>query len=87
MNRRLFTTILLIPAILLLPYWLYVPGLVLAMAAFPLYWESLFLGFLVQALYGERPGTVSEFALSAPVLAALGLLILMPLRRRLRTHV
>ena len=86
MSYRPITTILLVVSIFFLPYWFYIPALVVAMAAFPLYWESILLGLLIDVLYGERIDSFSAFLFSAGFLALAGLLILLPLRARLRSH-
>ncbi|MDO8424224.1 MAG: hypothetical protein Q7S54_01265 [bacterium] len=86
MSYRLIATILLILSIIFLPYWIYVPALVAAMAAFPLFWESILLGFLIDVLYGEKISSLSSFIFSAGFLALAGLFILLPLRERLRSH-
>lgn len=78
-NLRLPSTIIIFFAILFLPYWIYIPALIVAMAALPLYWESIFLGFLIDILYGE--------GIYAGLLALGGLILLLPLRSRLRSHV
>lgn len=74
-------------SIILLPYWIYVPALVIAMAAFPLYWEGIVLGILIDVLYGAGIDSFSTFIFSAGFLSLLGLLMLLPLRERIRSHV
>ena len=78
-DYRLLTTILVFLSIIFLPYYLYVPALILAMAALPLFWEGMLLGFLIDILYGS--------GIHAGLLALLGLALLLPLRERIRTHV
>lgn len=86
MNYRPLATVALLLAIIFLPYWFYIPALLVAMAAFPLYWESILLGFLIDVLYGERINSLYSLAWSASFLALIGLLLLIPLRARLRAH-
>ena len=78
-DYRFLTTILVFLSIILLPYYIYVPALVLAMAALPLFWEGVFLGFLIDILYGS--------GVHASLLSLAGLVLLLPLRERIRTHV
>lgn len=87
MNRRFLTAISTIIAIIFLPYWIYVPLLIFGMAIFPFYWEAILLGFLIDVLYGENIISLWSLASSSAFLVLVGLLILMPLRERLRTHV
>ena len=84
MTTRILSTVVLIIAIVILPYWLYVPAIVAAIIYFRFYWEGLFLGFGIDLLYGAGGGILGyPFALSALVL----ILISLPLRERLRFNV
>ena len=78
MNYRILATIFVFLSIIFLPYYVYVPALVLAMGAYPLYWEGVLLGFLIDILYGE--------GIYAGFLTLAGLVMLLPLRERIRTH-
>ena len=86
-NKRLLTTFFLMLAIVFLPYWLYVPALVLAMAFFPLYWEAILLSFLINVLYTPGWHTLWSIIFSPGFFSLVGLLLLLPLRRRLRAYV
>ena len=79
MSYRTLANLFLILAIIFLPYWFYVPALIVAMAFFPFFWEGVLFGFLIDILYGE--------GFSAGMLSLAGLLMLLPLRERLRSHV
>ncbi|MDO8565524.1 MAG: hypothetical protein Q7R67_02815 [bacterium] len=78
MNYRILVTVLVFLSIIFLPYWFYVPALILAMGFFPLFWEGVLLGFLIDVLYGQ--------GIYAGFLSLIGLLMLLPLRERIRTH-
>jgi len=78
---RVITVIVLVLSIVLLPYWLYLPALVISMVYFRLFWEGIALAFLVDALYGY--GTwFSHYQFS--VYALIIFLILLPIRDNLR---
>ncbi len=87
MNDRLLASVLVIFSIILFPYWIYVPALIIVMVIFPFYWESILLAFLIDVLYGEGINSLSSLIFSSALLAVLGLLMLIPLRERLRSHV
>ena len=78
MNYRHLATAFVFLSIIFLPYYIYVPALILAMGFFSLFWEGVFLGFLIDILYGE--------GVYAGLLTLAGLVILLPLRERIRTH-
>ena len=86
MSYRPFVTALIIFSIIFLPYWVYLPVLLGAIIVFPLYWEALVASLLVDFLYGSGvPLWPIGFSTSLCVLVAL--IILMPLRDRIRIHV
>lgn len=76
-KERLIATSIILIAILFLPHWIYLPLIGGACILFPLYWEAIVFGFLIDALYGT--GT-----LRLAILAAALLLALLPVRERLR---
>lgn len=63
-------------SILVLPYWIYIPVLFLAIIYFPFYWEGILLAFFADTVYGSE----IEIAIVALIL----LIILLPLRDKLR---
>lgn len=76
MTRRIIGLVLVLFSILVLPYWIYILVLFLAIILFPFFWEGIFLAFLIDLLYG---GGIST-ALGAFVL----LITLLPIRENLR---
>ncbi len=83
-NWRLPFTLIILAAIIFLPYWVYVPVLFAAIAVLAMFWEGILLGLSIDALYGPHLSfPLFPFALSAFVL----LIISIPLRARLRTYV
>lgn len=83
-NLRLPFTLVIFFSILFLPWWIYLPLLFIAVALLPMFWEGVFLGFLIDALYGDLSlPFVSPIALATLV----ALIIFLPLRSRLRAYV
>lgn len=76
-RERIIADIVLLVAVLFLPYWIYVPLIGAAMILFPLFWEAIACAFIVEALYGTG-------SLKLPLLAALLLAALLPVREQLR---
>jgi len=87
MNHRIFGTALVLLSILVLPYWIYIPILLVAIIYFPFYWEGLILALIIEVIYdngvGFLPSLVSPLALSALIM----LIILLPIKDKLRLHV
>ncbi len=81
MRARILATCLLILTVLFLPYWLYLPLLILGMALIPLYWEAIMVGFLIDTLYGPSGLPILT---SVAFWSFLMLVASMPLRERLR---
>ena len=87
MIRRRYTTLAsLILAIIFLPYYVYVPLLVVAIIIFPFFWEGVLAGFLIDALYGPEMhyffSVFSTLAFLSLVLA----IIALPIRHRIRAY-
>lgn len=70
-NKRFPAIIIIFLAVLFLPWWIYLPLLFIAVALLPLFWEGVFLGFLVDALYGQ--------GVSLPLISPIGLAVLIAL--------
>ena len=87
MKKRLSGLLILLLAIIFLPYWVYLPLLLVAIVIFPVFWEGVLFGLLIDVLYGwgvtAWPSLISPVALSALLLV----IILLPVRERLRFHV
>ena len=86
MNKRIFSYLILIPSIIFLPYWVYVPLLILAIVIWPFYWEALIFSLLIDFVYG-RGITWWPISFSITLLALLLLVAMLPLRSRLRINV
>jgi len=84
--RHLITAFVLF-SIILLPYWIYVPLFFAAIIVLPVYWEGIILGFLIDVFYGAGvesfPNIISSFAFVGFIL----LIIVVPLKERIRIHV
>ena len=86
MTRRLLAIIIVFLAILILPYWVYIPILGVAIILLPFFWEGLLLAFLIEVFYGH--GITSSLLISPSALIVLVLLVvLLPIRTRLRSYV
>ncbi len=86
-TRRIFGSIVVLVSILVLPFWIYIPVLFIAIIVFPFFFEGILFALLIDVIYGSGieafPSLISPFALSALVL----LIILLPIRESLRSHV
>ncbi len=87
MNKlRSFATIGILAAVILLPYWLYLPLLGAALIFFPVYWEGIILALFVDVLYGGGIGPVSSLFSPMAFGATVILIIMLPVRERLRIY-
>ena len=88
MSAVRFSAILIILiAIILLPFWLYLPILGAGIIIFPFFWEGIPLALLVDVLYGGGIGPIAELLSPMAFVATLVLIVLLPLRERIRIHV
>lgn len=86
MRTRIITTILILLSVFFLPYWIYVPALVLFSVLFPLYIEAIVLAFLIDVLYGGRALFPLSFQYPFAIGFSLVLIMLLPLRSKLRNY-
>lgn len=80
---RVWYTIVVLILTMTTPSWIYLPLIFIGIIVFQFYIESVFLGLLVDVLYG---GAISNVLLGFPFgfAGALLTLIAIPLRKRLR---
>jgi hypothetical protein len=86
MKMRIITTIFILFALFLLPYWIYLPILFLSLLVFPFFWEGIILAFVVDTLYGFGGGTdwVGRFPMA--LIAAIIFLVVPLARKYLRIN-
>lgn len=85
-NYRPIFTVAILLSIIFLPYWIYAPLLLGAIIYFRLYWEGIFLAFIIDALYGHVGFGWEKIFSSASFWALLLLAALLPLRRIIRSY-
>ncbi|MSR87578.1 MAG: hypothetical protein EXS69_00150 [Candidatus Zambryskibacteria bacterium] len=87
MRKRNLSSLALFLAIIFLPYWIYLPLLLVAVIIFPLYWEGILFGFFIDILYGR--GVTAFPSLLSPIafITVILIIVLLPLRERLRFNV
>ena len=78
MIRRVLGSTVVLVSILVLPFWVYLPVLFIAIIIFPFFWEGILFALLVDTIYGSG----IETALYALIL----LIILIPIRENLRLN-
>lgn len=81
---RLGATLLVLMAVIFLPYWIYLPAVFAAMIVFPIFWEGIILAYLIDILYGRGVGSFAELLSPMAFTAAVILIVLIPVRERLR---
>lgn len=86
MIYRLLGSGLILLSILVLPYWIYLPVLFLGVAFFPLFWEGIWLAFLIDVFYGSGIENFSDIFSSFAFYVLIILIISLPLKSRLRSH-
>jgi hypothetical protein len=79
---RLTTFVIALILIVTTPYWMYLPAILLGVIFFPLYIEAIFLGLLIDVVYG-RPD-VGLLGFPFGIIAAALVFLAVPLREHLR---
>ena len=74
-------------SILFLPYWIYIQVLFIAIILVPFFWEGILFALLVNVIFGDQIDILTLPLSPLPVLTLIVLIILLPLREKLRLHV
>ncbi|OHA91220.1 MAG: hypothetical protein A2758_01975 [Candidatus Zambryskibacteria bacterium RIFCSPHIGHO2_01_FULL_49_18] len=85
-KHRLLSVIFLILAVIFLPYYIYLPALLVAIIVFPLFWEGILIGSLIDALYGSRLHSFASVFFTFAFYSFILVTIIMPVRRRIRSY-
>jgi hypothetical protein len=77
---------LVLAAVVLGPYWLYLPLVLASLILIPLWWEGIFFGFLIDTLYGTGMLWWIKSPFPFALFATLVLVISIPIRDQLRLN-
>lgn len=83
---RLGSVGLIFLVIVFFPYWVYLPVLGAGIIFFPFFWEAIFLGFLIDVLYGGGVSSASHLFSPMAFAAAVFLAVMLPVRDRIRVY-
>lgn len=87
MIQRILGSVIVLISILVLPYWIYLPILFMAIILFPFFWEGVLFGFLIDTIYASGVETFSLLLSPSALSALIILIVLLPLRESLRSYV
>lgn len=87
MTLRLFGSGVSLLAILVLPYWIYIPVLFMAIILIPFFWEGIVLVFLIEIIHSSGILLFSLFVSPLSLLVLVLLIVVLPLRDTLRAYV
>lgn len=83
-GRRILFSVCLLVLVLVAPYWIYLPVILVGVVVFPTFVEGIVVALMADALYGHSDGAI--FILNFPY--ALGVAVLVSfapiIRKRLR---
>lgn len=86
MIRRIFGSLLIFISVLFFPYWVYVPLLFIGIIFFPFFWEGIILALIIDFIHGAGLWGPSLLFTSFGFYVLISLIILLPIRERLRTY-
>lgn len=87
MIRRVLGSVIILASILVLPYWVYIPVLFIGIILFPFFWEGILLAFLIEVIHSSGNGVLSLLVSPLTLSALIVLIILLPIRKSLRSYV
>lgn len=84
---RILASFIILISILILPYWVYLPIILIFMVIFPFFWEAIVFGFLIDVFYGGGVRGLPSFVSPLALLALVLIFVLAPIQERLRLNV
>ncbi|MEK7194569.1 MAG: hypothetical protein AAB660_02690 [Patescibacteria group bacterium] len=81
--RILFTLIVFL-ALIVTPYWIYFPLILIGIVLFPFYLEAILLGLIVDLVYGGGANSNALFGFPFGIVVAILIFFTAPLREYLR---
>ena len=87
MTRHLAASLGVLLSILFLPYWIYIPVLFIAIIFSPLFWEGILFAFMIETVYASQVGIFTSLISPLTVSVLIVLIILLPIKERLRLYV
>jgi len=86
MTRRILGFVIVLIAILVLPYWIYIPVLFLAILVFPFFWEGILFALLINLVHGGGGDILSLLFSPLALMVLIALIMLWLLRKNLRSY-
>ena len=87
MTRRTLAILIIFFSILFLPYWVYIPVLFIGIVLFTFFWEGIILALLIDVIHGDGVLNLESIIFSFAFYSLVLLIILLPIRDRMRSHV
>ncbi len=87
MIYRIIGLVCILTSILVLPYWIYVPVLFIGIVLFPFFWEGIVLVFLINVIHGGSVEFPAMLTSSLVLFVLVVLIVMLPIRKRLRSYV
>lgn len=86
MNSRVISDIAVLFLVIYTPYWVYLPFIFACIIVFPLFWEAVLFGLIIDYFYGPHTASGTLFAYPFAVASALITLAFVFIRERLRIN-
>ncbi len=87
MTSHITISIIVFLSIIFFPYWIYVPILFIAVILIPFFWEGVVFALMIETIYLGRVEIFTSLISLLSVSILLTLLIMLPVREKLRLHV
>jgi hypothetical protein len=70
-----------------LPYWIYIPVLFIFIILVPFFWEGILFAILINIIYAKNMGMLALVLSPLTVIALIVIIVLLPIRDKLRLYV
>jgi hypothetical protein len=84
MTRHIFASLIIFLSILFFPYWIYIPILFVAIIIVPFFWEGVLFVLMIETISLGKVEMFTSLISPLTISALLVLIILLPIRERLR---
>ena len=87
MTLHIFGSLIVFFSILFSPYWIYIPVLLAAIVVVPFFWEGILFALMIETISLGKVEMLTSLVSPLTVLALIVLIVLLPIREKLRLHV
>lgn len=87
MTRHILGSIIVFFSMLFSPYWIYIPVLFVTIIVIPFFWEGILFALMIETISAGEVEMFTSLTSPLTISAFIMLIVLLPIREKLRFHV